>query len=256
MSTLSIKTTRKTRSTCDNNSNIFDDLNKYLHLPNQFIDIYDQYYQSITNRTTLINTLCRILQLDNIDRKIHLFILNCLTTNFDHISDIQFKQNLLPFIKQLFTIDSNHDNELLLTIIKLLIVLVEYRSNVLTLTLGEWLSCLLNFFALHLSSTNYLIYSDFIIDLLSKIVKQFTPLVKETIEILSQSSSIISTNFLNHLKQWIKNTDDIQLSLFAIHFWESLACLLSRLIIRNHSKGNELLAVFEDGKLSLLRMYF
>jgi hypothetical protein len=95
------------------------------------------------------------------------------------------------------------------------------------------------------------VYSDLVIDLLSKIIKSFTPLSKEIVDILIRSSTITSTNYLNQLKSWIQNTDDIRLALFAIHIWESLAALLNRLLIRGHTKGNEILAVIEDGKFLL-----
>ncbi|CAF4604136.1 unnamed protein product, partial [Rotaria magnacalcarata] len=114
------------------------------------------------------------------------------------------------------------------------------RSTILSLTLAEWLSYLLNFLATNLSSTTYLVYGELIDDLMSKIVKQFPPLSKDVIEILGRSSSlsfIISTNFLHQLKSWIQNSDDTRLAFFTIHLWESLACLLCRLIIRGHVKG-------------------
>ncbi|CAF4421530.1 unnamed protein product, partial [Adineta steineri] len=86
-----------------------------------------------------------------------------------------------------------------------------------------------------------------IIDLLAKIVKYFTPLPKEIVDVLGRSpSSVISTNFLTQLKSWVKHVDDTRLALFAIHLWEPLAALLSRLLTRGHTKGNEMLAVIQD----------
>ncbi|CAF3182933.1 unnamed protein product, partial [Rotaria sp. Silwood2] len=109
MSTSSTITTRKTRSTCviSNSmdiSNIVDDFHGNLHSPIQFTHIYNQYYQSQTQRSTIINILCNILTTENVDRKIFLFILDCIITNYDYLSDIQFKQDVLPFIKQTFLI--------------------------------------------------------------------------------------------------------------------------------------------------------
>jgi hypothetical protein len=89
-----------------------------------------------------------------------------------------------------------------------------------------------------------------VIDLLTKIVEHFTPLPKEIVDILGRSpSSIISTNFLTQLKSWVKHVDDTKLALFSIHLWEPLAALLSRLLTRGHTKGNEMLAVIQDGKI-------
>jgi hypothetical protein len=50
------------------------------------------------------------------------------------------------------------------------------------------------------------------------------------------------------LKAWVKHIDDTKLALFAIHLWEPLAALLSRLLTRGHTKGNEMLAVIQDGR--------
>jgi len=250
MSSSSTITTRKTRSTNPNfnsldESNIFDDFHSNLHSSIEFINLYNQYDQSLTSPSTLINILCNILTIENVEKKILLFIFDCLITNYENLSDLQFKQNLLPFIKQILI--TNHDNDdLLLLIIRFLIILIEYRSNILNSTLAEWLSCLFNFLVRNLSSTTYLIYGDLIIDLLTKIIKQFTPLSKEIVDILIRSSSIISNHFLNQLKSWIKNSDDIRLALFSIHLWQLLSSLLSRLLIRSHTKGNELLTVIED----------
>ena len=252
MSSSSIAKTRKTRSTsassnCMVESNILDDLNSNLHSPIQFINTYNQYFQSITHRSTLINNLCNLLTSENLDRKIVLFVLDCLIANVDSLTDLQFKQDLLPFIKQIF-IANDENQEILLSTIRLVTTLVEHRSNILILTLAEWLSCLFNFLVTHLSSTTYVVYGDLMIDLFSKIIQQFTPLSKEIVDILSRSSTVISTDFLNLLKLWIQNIEDVRLALFAIHLWESLAALLCRILIRGHTKGNEMLAVIEDGK--------
>jgi Trp operon repressor len=249
MSSSSIITTRKTRSTNQNidsidESTIFDDLNSNLHSSNEFINIYNQYSQSITHRSTLINILCNILTLENLENKILLFIFDCLNLNSEYITEIQFKQYLLPFIKNILI----KNNDLILSIIRFLLILVEYRSNILNSTLAEWLSCLLNFLVTNLSSTTYIIYGDLINDLLYKIVKQFLPLSKEIVDILSRLS-ITSTNFLNQLKSWIKNSDDIRLALFSLHLWQSLSAIFSRLLIRGHTKGNEILSVIEDAFL-------
>jgi hypothetical protein len=245
--------TRKTRSTnvvpCPNaGSTIVEEFHANLHSPSQFIHIYNQYFPTITSRSTLIHALSSVLALENVDEKIRLFILDCFITLSNHLSDVQFKQDLLPFIKQTLAKTDPEETEIRLSILRLFIVLVEYRSNILTSTLAEWLSCLLNFVTTQLASTSCAIYGDLTIDLLSKIVKQFTPLSKEIVDILSRSSSVISTDFLNQLKSCIKNPDDIRFASFAIHLWQSLASLLSRLLIRGHSKGNEMLTVMEEGQ--------
>lgn len=255
MSASSTITTRKTRATSVLSnpidvSNLVDEFNSNLHSPSQFTHIYNQYYQSLSHRSSIVNILCNILIKENVDKKILSFILDCLITNRDLLSDIQFKQDLLPFIKQIFTKKSDDNNEIILSLLRLLTVLVEYRSNILSSTLVDWLSCLLNFLATSLSSSTYLIYGDLVKTLFSKIVKQFPPLSKDILEILTRSSSsfILSTGFLQQLKSWIQNIDDTRLALFSINLWESLASLLCRLIIRGHTKGNEILAVIEDGK--------
>ncbi|UJR27488.1 hypothetical protein I4U23_008773 [Adineta vaga] len=244
--------TRKTRST-NFISNSIDETAIHdafqaaaLHSSTEFIQIYNQYFQSLNYRSTLIHILLNILTLDNLDRKIQIFILDCLITHSDNLSDIQFKQEILPFIKEIFSKTDDDYTDVSLTILRLLIVLVEYRSNILILTLAEWLSCLLNFLVTHFSSTFVTIYGDLINDLFSKIIKQLTPLSKEIVDILGRSPSIVSTDFLNQLRSCLKTTDDIRLALFVIHLWQSLAALLSRLLIRGHTKGNEILAVMED----------
>ena len=115
MSTLSTIETRKTRSTntvsspCSITSTIdethfLDDLQANLHSSIQFINSYNKCYQIPTLRSSLIENLCRILANSvNVDLKILIFILDCFTTNPDgllvELTDIQFKQDLLPFIK-------------------------------------------------------------------------------------------------------------------------------------------------------------
>ena len=245
-------TTRKTRSTnlppnSLDESILFEEFHRHLHSSIEFINLYQHYDQSLTDRSILIPILCQILPTENLEKQIHLFILDCLITNHENVSETQFKQDLLPFIKQILT-NNTTTNDLLLPTLRLLLILVEHRSNILSSTIAEWLSCLLNFLVTNLSSTTYIIYGDLILDLLSKIVKQFSPLSKEIVDILgrSSSSSTISTNFLNQLKSWIKNTDDIRLALFSIQLWQSIAAIFSRLLIRGHSKGNEMLTVIED----------
>ena len=91
-----------------------------------------------------------------------------------------------------------------------------------------------------ISTSSYEIYGDATIDLLRQVAAQFTPLPKEIVDVLGRSpSSIISTNFLTQLKDWVKHVEDARLALFAIHLWEPLAALLSRLLTRGHTKGNE-----------------
>ncbi|CAF0942179.1 unnamed protein product [Rotaria sordida] len=262
MSSLSMTGVRKTRSTnvtstsslittTLDESSILDDLRKNLHCSIQFINIYDQCYQITNLRSSLIEILCNILSNSiNIDVKILIFILDCLITNHTNLlielTDIQFKQNLLPFIKRILSIDEDNNDILLLTL-RFLIILIENYSNLLNSTLAEWLSSILHFVVTHISSSSYVIYGDLIIDLLTKIVKNFTPLPKEIVDVLGRSpSSIISTHFLTQLKTWVKHVDDTKLALFAIHLWEPLAALLSRLLTRGHTKGNEMLAVMQD----------
>ena len=195
----------------------------------------------------MIDTLCNILtNSDNVDLKILFFIIDSLIINHDSLTDLQFKQDLLPFIKH--TLSSHDDNnELLLTILRFLIVSIEHHSNLFTSILTEWLSSVLHFVVTRISTTSYSIYGDLVIDLLTKIVEHFTPLPKEIVDVLGRSpSSIISTNFLTQLKSWVKHVDDTKLALFAIHLWEPLAALLSRLLTRGHTKGNEMLAVIQD----------
>lgn len=83
--------------------------------------------------------------------------------------------------------------------------------------------------------------------LLETIVQYFTPLPKEIVDVLGRSpSSIISSQFLSQLKTWIKHVDETPLALFSIHLWQPLAALLSRLLTRGYTKGNEMLAVIQD----------
>ncbi|CAF4651540.1 unnamed protein product, partial [Rotaria sp. Silwood1] len=239
-------------STTQDESTILDDLRRNLHCPIQFINIYNQCYQITNLRSTLIEILCNILSNSvNVDIKILIFILDALITNHTslliELTDIQFKQDLLPFIKRILLKTEDNNNDLLLLTLRFLIILIENYSNLLNLTLTEWLSSILYFVVTHISSSSYIIYGDIVIELLTKIVKNFTPLPKEIVDVLGRSpSSIISTHFLTQLKTWVKLVDDTKLALFAIHLWEPLAALLSRLLTRGHTKGNEMLAVMQD----------
>ncbi|CAF4336352.1 unnamed protein product, partial [Rotaria sp. Silwood2] len=232
-------------------STIFDDLRRNLQCPIQFINIYNQCYQITNLRSSLIEILCNILSNSiNVDTKILIFILDNFITNHSNLlielTDIQFKQDLLPFIKRIL-LNTEDNNDILLLTLRFLIILIENYTNLLNLTLTEWLSSILHFIVTHISSSSYDIYGDLVIDLLTKIVKNFTPLPKEIVDVLGRSpSSIISTQFLTKLKSWVKHVDDTKLALFAIHLWEPLAALLSRLLTRGHTKGNEMLAVMQD----------
>ena len=260
MSMLSTIEIRRTRSTnvasssplATSESNILNDLRTNLHSPAQFINVYNQCYQITDLRSSLIEILCTILANSvNVVTEIILFILDCFITNSNslliELTDIQFKQNLLPFIKHTLLINEDN-NDQLLSILKFLNELIKNHFNLLNSTLRDWLSCILHFVVTRITKLTYLIFGDLIIDLLSNIVKRFTPLPKEIVDILGRSSSsIISTSFLNELKTWVKHIDNTKLALFAIHLWEPLASLLSRLVTRGHTKGNEMLAVIQDG---------
>lgn len=259
---------RKTRSTSvtstsplvtgiSDESNILDNLRSNLHCPIEFINFYNQCYQIFNLRSSLIESLCNILSnFTNADAKIIKYILESLIKNHDtlliELSDVQLKQDILPFIK--CVLSSNEDNnDVLLLSLKMFTILIEHYSKILSSTLNEWLSIILNFVVTRVSSSSYLIYGDLVIDLLSKIVKNFTPLPKEIVDVIGRSpTSIISTNFLSELKTWVKHIDDTKLALFAIHLWEPLAALLSRLLTRGHTKGNEMLAVMQDGRSFIL----
>ena len=258
----SIQTTRKTRSTTvsvlpsptDEPAQL-DDLRKCLQSPIQFISLYNQCYPLSNHRSALIDTLCHILaDSTHVDAQILLFILDSLTSSAESLlsdlSDLQFKQDLLPFIKQSLATADDDANEIILSSLRFLTALIEHRSSLLTSTLAEWLSTILHFVVTRISTSSYEIYGDATIDLLRQVAKQFTPLPKEIVDVLGRSpSSIISTNFLSQLKDWVKHVEDARLALFAIHLWEPLAALLSRLLTRGHTKGNEMLAVMQDGRL-------
>lgn len=258
MSSSSTAGVRKTRSTSNANSpfegsNLLDELRQNLSSSNEFSQIYNQCYQIATLRSSLIETLCHILtDSEHVDAKVLLFIIDTLITNHESLTDQQVKQDVLSFIKH--SLPTNDENqELSLSILRFLTVAIEYRSSLFSSILTDWLSSLLHFIVTRISTTSYSIYGDVVIDLLTKIVQHFTPLPKEIVDVLGRSpSSIISTNFLAQLKAWVKHVDDTKLALFAIHLWEPLAALLSRLLTRGHTKGNEMLAVIQDGKTAFV----
>ncbi|CAM4900250.1 unnamed protein product [Rotaria socialis] len=263
MSTSSMIELRQTRSTTTtttpplvneitDESNILHSLRSNLHCPVEFIHIYNQCYQITSFRSSLFEILCNILSNSvDVDAKILKHILESLLTNHDsllvELTGLQFKQDILPFIKRTLSATEEDDNDVLLLSLKFLIKLIDNYSTLLSSTLAEWLASILHFVVTRITSSSYVIFGDLIIDLLTKIVKNFTPLPKEIVDVLGRSpSSIISTQFLSELKSWVKHVDDIRLALFAIHLWEPLAALLSRLLTRGHTKGNEMLAVMQD----------
>ena len=260
MSSSTPRSARQTRATAtishpSNESAIVNDLQAHLHASSQFIDLYNRYFQSVASRPLLLNSLCQILpvclQTKDIDRKSLVFIVDCLTSSVEHLTEMQFREDLLPLMKHVFAQDDDHD--VLLSSIRCLLALIKQRSSILNGTLAEWLSAIFQYFATHLSPSTYLIYDDLLNDLLVHIVKHFSPLSKDIVDVLARpSSTILSTNFLNHLKAWINNADDLRFALFALQLWQSLAKLLSRLVIRGHAKGNNLLAVLEEGTLPFL----
>ena len=228
-----------------------DRLVQNLQSPSDFIELYQQYDQLTIDRSALLNQLCSILRQSNeVHSKILVFILDCFLndqSNFiKQFSDIQFKQDFLPFFKRTL-VKSEDNDEILESILRFFIVLIEHRLDLLNSTLAEWLSTILHFMINRLTPISYVIYGHLIINVLEHIVQHFTPLPKEIVDVLGRSpSSIISTNFLNQLKSWIKHVDDSRLALFAIQLWQPLAALLSRLLTRGHTKGNEMLAVIQD----------
>ena len=245
--TRSASATSTLTSNTDHESHLLD----HLQSPMEFTQLFHQYVQSSTHRSSLIDDLCSIFSKSkNVDSKVLIFLLDCFISNEQNLcrdlSDLQFKQDLLPFIKR--TLSTSEDTEeILLATLRCLIALIECRADLLTLTVAEWLSSVLHFVVTRISSTSYLTYGDLIIDLLTKIVEHFTPLPKEIVDVLGRSpSSIISSQFLTQLKTWVKHLDDTRLALFAIHLWQPLAALLSRLLTRGYTKGNEMLAIIQD----------
>ena len=256
MSSSTPRTTRQTRATTNNihpntEGTFFQDLQNNLQSSSQFIDLYNRYIQSNPSRSLLITHLCHLLsnslQSENVDKKILVFILDCLTTHTEHITDILFKEDILPFCKYVFIHNEDHDT--LLSTLRCFSVLVQHRSAILLGTLAEWLSSIFHFLVTYLSASTYAIYDHLLNELLGQIVQQFSPLSKEIVDVLSRTSStIISTNFLNQLKTWIDHPDDLRFALFALQLWQTLVKLFTRLIIRNHTKGIQLLCVLDDGK--------
>lgn len=235
-----------------NESTILDDLRASTQSLSQFINVYEQCYQTVSLRAALVNSLGSILaDSAQIESKVIAHILDCLIANpaelLAEVTDQQFKQELLPFVKRVLSTCDEADRTLTLSL-RFLLVLIEHRANLFTSTLAEWLSSVLHFVVTRISASSYPTYGELVIDILTKIVKCFTPLPKEIVDVLGRSpSSVISTQFLTQLKAWVKLVDDLKLALFAIHLWEPLAALLSRLLTRGHTKGNEMLAVIQDG---------
>lgn len=257
MSSSTPRTTRQTRATTSNihagnEGNLLQDLLNNLHSSGQFIDLYNRSIQSHPSRSVVTTHLCRTLvhclQNENLDRKIPLFVLDCLTNSYsDQITDALFKEDLLPFFKHVFT-HPDDDQATVLSTLRCLSVLVQHRSSILLGQLAEWLSSIFHFLVTSLSPSTYVIYDPPLNELLGEIVQQFSPLSKDIVDVLSRTSAtIISSQFLNQLKTWIDHVDDLRFSLFALQLWQTLAKLFTRLIIRNHTKGTQLLTVLDDG---------
>jgi hypothetical protein len=232
-------------------SDLYEQLHIYIQSPTEFINHYHDLFDKIELRSSFIDCLCSILSTSNrmSTTILHFILENFIDTNkkiVEEFSDVQFKQQLLPFIKQILLIN-HYTDDCIRLVLRFLIVLVEYRSNLLLSTLNDWLAMILHFLVTRLSSTSYPIYGQLLIDLLDRIVQHFTPLPKEIVDILGRSpSSIISSTFLTQLKTWIKHVDNTHLALFTIDLWQPLAALLSRLLTRGHTKGNEMLAIIQD----------
>jgi hypothetical protein len=259
MSSVTGRTTRQTRATAtiisnaSNESTMFNDFHVHLQSSGQFIELYNRSIQTISLRPVLINSLCQILsvilQSNEFDRKILIFILDCLRKHIEHVTDAQFKEHILPFIKHVFT--DKYDDDTLLAMIQCFTHFVRHRSQILACTLAEWLSSIFHFLATHLSLSTYSIYADVLNELLDRVIDKFSPLSKDIVDVLARpSATILSTNFLQQFKHWIDQHDDLQFALFALRLWQSLMKLLGRWIIRGHSRGNQLLTIVEDGKLS------
>ena len=229
-------------------STIRDEFQRNLQSFNDFEDVYRQYADDSSFRSILIEIFCQILlNSHEISTKIFELIFNYFDINQEYLTENEFKQFLIPSIKHILT-TLNDQHEGLIITLKFLCKLIEFKQLAfLSSTISEWLSIVLHFVVTRLTTISYPIYGDLVIDLLTKIVQHFTPLPKEIVDILGRSpSSIISTNFLSQLKTWVKHVDDTKLALFAIHLWQPLAALLSRLLTRGHTKGNEMLAVIQD----------
>ena len=256
MSSSTPRKTRQTRATTTgvsipvSEAVLLNDFQNHLHSSLQFIDLYNRYFQTSSSRPLIISSLCHLLatvyQADEFDRKILLFILDCLHNNVERLTENQFKEQYLPFFKQVLTRYDDHD--IFLSTIRCFLALLKTRSTILSATQAEWLSSIFQFLVTHLSPTNYLNYDELFNELFATIVKQFSPLSKDLVDVLARPSSpILSTMFLNQLKLWIHHLDDLRFALFTLQLWQSLAKLLCRLVIRGHPKGNSLLAVLEDG---------
>lgn len=126
---LSMATARQTRS-ANNTSNLLDDLSKYLQSSSEFISLYNQCYEICTLHSSLIVHVCSIFsQSEHVDPKIVAFLLDDLTKNgeyfFHELSDLQFKQDVLPFIKQILSASKDID-PMLISIFRFLMVLIEH----------------------------------------------------------------------------------------------------------------------------------
>lgn len=263
MSSSTPRKTRQTRATTASISNtvnettVFNDFQTNLQSLTQFIDLYNRYYQTNSLRPVIVNSLCQLLglasQSESFDEKTLLFILDCLVANVEHLNENQIKEYFLPFFKNILTAYDN--NETFLSTVRLILAIIKTRSNLLTATLAEWLTSIFQFLVLHLSSSTYLNFDELFNDLFANIIKFYSPLSKDLVDVMTRSSlPILSTMFLNQIKIWIHHTEDLRFALFALQIWQSLAKLFSRLVIRGHAKGNHLLTILEDGLLFFVNL--
>ena len=229
-------------------SHILQDLRAHRRSPSSFIDVHNRYSQSTPCRTSLVSSLCQLLsESDEIHENIIAFILDCLVTHAETLSDLQVKQDFLPFLKHTFLTHEDDSHARVLSTLQILIRLVSNRPALLSSTLTDWLPSIVQFSIRHLSPATYLHYGDVFSDLLSSIVRHIPSLSKEAVDALARSSSIVSSDVLNHITRWIRETDDQRLALFAVHLWECLSLLLSRSFLRARSKTSELFTAIDPG---------
>ena len=76
-----------------------------------------------------------------------------------------------------------------------------------------------------------------------------------SIDALTRSTSILSSDVLNQITRWIREADDQQLALFAIHLWECLSLLFSRSLLRARSKIHELFTAIDPGTYPCLSSF-
>ncbi|CAF0924259.1 unnamed protein product, partial [Didymodactylos carnosus] len=198
----------------------------------------------------LCTSLIKLEQCENVDYCQIVIDYLCEDVFLNEISDIQFKQDLLPFIKH--TLDKRTQPQLVLCILNFIISLIKHRSSLIILTFCDWFESLLTFLTVITIEELEHHYLNVTSDLCQAIISKLNELKEVDLFVRTHLQSIINTLFLSKLRTLMQhqNVSNIKINMFAIKLWTTLVILMGKQMLRGTPKANEILGLLQEAFIS------